>query len=305
MIYLLIAIAAMSLIMLALKFFNAKGIYIPQVILVNYALALVIAVVSGHEMIATANLTTLFNNNWWYLALITGLLYFGSMDIMALSTQRVGVAVTTMASRTSVVMPILWAFLFLNESINAWEIIGTLLVMLAFALIIYRKRDKSTRNSRSTRRETAIAVLLPIGVFLSVGFIAVCMKTSQHLIKNSGNYATDYPIFQTLLFTAALLGAILYYGMTEGKKAFRLNLKSVIGGICLGTFNYFVTFGLMNGLKYFSSSTFYGVYNISVVLLTTLVGVFLFKEKLDNKKIGGMVVAITAIVVLGFFGKSL
>ena len=37
--YLLLAIAAMSLIMLALKFFNVKKIYIPQAIMTNYAFA--------------------------------------------------------------------------------------------------------------------------------------------------------------------------------------------------------------------------------------------------------------------------
>lgn len=84
--YLLLAIAAMSLIMLALKFFNVKKIYIPQAIMTNYAFALVIALFSGGRYLAAADAGGFGGNGWWYLALITGALYFGSMDLMAAST---------------------------------------------------------------------------------------------------------------------------------------------------------------------------------------------------------------------------
>lgn len=287
--YLLLAIAAMSLIMLALKFFNVKKIYIPQAIMTNYAFALIIALFSGGRYLAAADAGGFGGNGWWYLALITGALYFGSMDLMAASTRRVGVSITTMASRTSVILPIVWAALFLGERITGWELLGTALVMLAFVFIIYRPHDKGP-DTATGRNERLKTVLLPVGVFLSVGFIAVCMKTSQHLIKTEGCYETDYPVFEIMLFSAAFLGAVAYYAAKEGREAFRFRWKSIAGGLCLGTFNYFVTFGLMHGLKYFSSSTFYGIYNISVVLLTTLVG---------------MLFAVASIFVLGFLGGSL
>lgn len=303
MIYLIMAIAAMSLIMTALKFFGVKGIYAPQAIMVNYGIALAIAVLSGREYITCQSIVNLLSTGWWYLALIAGLLYFGSMDIMAVSTRRVGVSITTMASRTAVILPIVWSAVFLGERITGWEAAGTLLVLGAFLLIIYRpqKRGCSPRG----RRDRALNILMPIAVFLSVGFIAVCMKTSQHLIKTGGSYGSDYPVFETLLFTSAFLGSISYYVVTEGRKAFIPNWKSIVGGVCLGTFNYFVTVGLMHGLKYFSSSTFYGIYNIGVVLVATLVGTMVFGEKLDRLKIAGLSMAIAAIFILGFMGQSL
>ena len=64
-------------------------------------------------------------------------------------------------------------------------------------------------------------------------------------------------------------------------------------------------FAIIHGLKYFSSSTFYGIYNISVVLLTTLVGIAAFGEKLDGRKTVGMLFAVASIFVLGFLGGSL
>lgn len=299
--YLLLAIAAMSLIMLALKFFNVKKIYIPQAIMTNYACALLISLASGGGRLFVTPAGALFGNGWWYLALVAGALYFGSMDLMAASTRRVGVSITTMASRTSVILPIVWAALFLDERITGWEVLGVALVMLAFVLIIYRPGDRGNEAAAS-RKERLASVLLPIAVFLSVGFIAVCMKTSQHLIKTGGCYATDYPLFETMLFTAAFVGAVAYYAVTKGTEAFRLRWKSILGGLCLGTFNYFVTIGLMHGLKYFSSSTFYGLYNISVVVCTALVGVVGFGEKLDNRQRAGILFAVAAIFVLGFLG---
>lgn len=303
MIYLIIAIAAMSLIMLTLKFFSVKGVYVPQAIMVNYGIALCIAVFSGSEHLTCESIRSLTDSGWWYLAITAGLLYFGSMDVMAASTRRVGVSITTMASRTAVILPIIWSVLFLEERMMGWEAVGTALVLAAFTLIIYRPEKKGMTNTG--RKERITAALMPVAVFLSVGFIAVCMKSSQHIIKTAGSYDTDYPVFETLLFTAAFLGSTMYYGLTQGCRAFRPRWRSILGGACLGTFNYFVTVGLMHGLKYFSSGTFYGIYNIGVVIIATIAGMLAFGERLDKRKTAGLLLAVAAIFVLGFLGGSL
>ncbi len=297
MIYLLTAIVSMSLIMLALKFFNVRKIYIPQVIMTNYLLAFCIAAIGGHDAIAGFDFSA-GPSAWLFLAPLTGLLYFSSMDIMAASTRRAGVSLTTMASRTSVVLPVLWAATVLGEPVSGWEVLGMVLVLTAFFLIIWQPRGE-------TRNGGIGSVLLPVCVFLSVGFIAVCMKTSQHLIKTTGDYASDYPVFEALLFAAAAIGSSLWYGLREGAKAFRPQWRPILGGLCLGTFNYFVTYGMMNGLKHMSSSVFYGVYNIAVVVLTSIVGVLVFRERLTRRQTAGIAVAVAAIMVLGFFGGSL
>ena len=101
-----------------------------------------------------------------------------------------------------------------------------------------------------------------------------------------------------MLFSAAFLGAVAYYAAKEGREAFRFRWKSIAGGLCLGTFNYFVTFGLMHGLKYFSSSTFYGIYNISVVLLTTLVGIIVWDDPFSIIVGIGMIAVVAGIALL-------
>ncbi len=300
--YLLTAIGAMSLIMLTLKFFSARHIYTPQAIMVNYLFAFILALVKGSGALSAGRPEPLLATDWWYLALLTGLLYFGSMNVMAVSTRRVGVAVTAMASRTSVVLPIIWAALLLGERITGWELLGILLVLAAFALII--GKDDTPPTASASRRQAG-SWWLPAAVFFSVGFIAVCMKTGQHLIRNGGSYATDYPVFEMLLFAAAVVGSIGYYALTEGGRAFRPQWRSIVGGLCLGTFNYFVTFGTLHSLKYLSSSEFYGIYNISVVAVSTVVGVVAFGERLTLRKACGLVTALAAIFVLGFVGGSL
>lgn len=303
--YLLTAIGAMSLIMLTLKFFSARHIYTPQAIMVNYLFAFTLALIKGHEGLTGGHLTSLLATDWWYLALLTGLLYFGSMNVMAISTRRAGVAVTAMASRTSVILPIIWAALLLGERISGWEVLGILLVLTAFVLIIGDTTPSDAPTPATATQRQRVAWWLPAGVFFSVGFIAICMKTGQHLIRNGGSYAEDYPVFETLLFAAAVLGSIGYYALTEGRKAFRPQWRSIVGGLCLGTFNYFVTFGTLHSLKYLSSSEFYGIYNISVVAISTVVGVLAFGERLTLRKVCGLVTALAAIFVLGFVGNSL
>ena len=301
MLYLLIALAAITLIILPLKFFSVKVIYTPQAIMVNYGCALVIALVSTHGAIATATASKILHTHWWYLALITGLLYFGSMNVMAVSTRRTGVSLTTMASRTSVILPIIWAAAFLGNSITGWEIVGILLVLLAFTLIIYRPEAETRQADRKGIKD----ILLPISVFLSVGFIGVCMKTSQHIIKSYGTYATDYPVFETLLFAAAFVGSIIYYAASEGTRAFRIEWKSIAGGLCVGRLNPVVTFGAMHELKSLPPRTYSRIYKRGTVLITPIIGITVFGEHLDRRKITGICCAAAAICVLGFLGKSL
>lgn len=290
--YLILTILSMSAFMLGLKLLNVKNIPVPQAIMVNYALALAIAVVSGGGSLSAESSGGIFTHSWWYMGVMAGILYFASMDMMAASTRRAGVSVTTIAARCSMILPILWSFAFFGENITGWQWVGIVSVMAAFVLIFYNKREPGARKTDMA------AILMPLAVFVIMGIIAVNMKSAQHAIRQTGNYTTDYPIFEILIFTSALAGSVIYYAASAGRKAFRFNWKSVLGGLCLGTFNYLITIGIMHGLRFVSTGTFYTLYNICVVVITTLVGVIAFREKLSPAKIAGICLAVGAIAIL-------
>lgn len=300
MIYLIIAILSMSCFMLDLKFLNIKGINIPQAIMTNYALALALAIFPNIGNLSWEGFSGILDNDWWYRGIIAGIFYFISMDLMAASTRLAGVAVTTISARASLVVPIIWAFLLYGESVTAWQWVGIALVIAALVIIFYRKPDKNVplRNAKGS----LAAVLMPLGVFITLGVISVSMKSSQHVIGETGNYAADYPLFMIILFASALAGAVIYYSVRVGKQAFRFNWKSVAGGLVLGACNHLVTLGIMHGLRTLPTSVFYALYNICVVVIITIVGVIVFREKLGWMKTAGICLAVAAIAILSFMG---
>ena len=286
--------------MLDLKFLNIKGINVPQAIMTNYALALALAVLPNMNSLSREGFLGIFDNDWWYRGIIAGIFYFVSMDMMAASTRIAGVAVTTIAARASLVVPIVWSFFLYGEQVSAWQWIGIALVIAALVIIFYRKPDRNA-PLKNPKSNTA-SVLMPLGVFVMLGIISVSMKSSQHIIGQTGNYAADYPLFQIILFASALAGAVVYYSLTIGKKAFRFSWKSVAGGLVLGTCNYLVTLGIMHGLRTLPTSVFYALYNICVVVIITLAGVIVFREKLGLMKTAGICLAVAAIAILSLLG---
>ncbi len=281
----------MSAFMLTLKFFAARNIASSQAIIVNYTLAAVIGIISCPEV---ASVGRLFDNEWWYLAAGSGSLLFASMHLMATSTRFSGVAVTTISSRTSLIVPIIFSAVFFGEQITVWQAAGSALVIASFVIIFYNKADNRAAAGSSALK----AVLMPLGVFLTVGIIAVCMKSAQQLISLTGDYSVDYPMYQAMNFATAMICAIVYYAVTEGRKAFAFTWKSILGGLCLGGFNYLTVSSILLSLRDIPTSTFYAAYNIGVVVVTSLAGWLLFSEKLSPRKIAGIVLALAAITVL-------
>jgi len=286
--------------MLDLKLLNIKGLNVSQAIITNYVLALALAVFTNLGNLSWSGFAGIFENDWWYRGIIAGILYFVSMDLMAASTRIAGVAVTTISARASLIVPIIWAFVFYGESVTGWQWTGIALVIVALVMIFYRKTDRNA-PLKNTGNNLA-AVLMPLGVFITLGIISVSMKSSQHLIGQTGNYDTDYPVFQILLFISALAAAVIYYSLRKGRKIFRFDWKSVTGGLILGTCNYLVTLGIMHGLRTLPTSVFYTLYNICVVIIITLAGAMVFREKLGWGKIAGICLAVAAIAILSFTG---
>ena len=100
---------------------------------------------------------------------------------------------------------------------------------------------------------------------------------------------------------AALLG-ILYLIIQAIKENFKFELKNVFGGIALGIPNYFSVYFLVQALRsdILESSGIFTVNNVAIVMVSTLLGILLFKEKLLTKNWIGIGLAILGILFIAF-----
>jgi drug/metabolite transporter (DMT)-like permease len=286
MIYLLLSILSSTGILIVFKLFKQFNIDRLQAIVVNYIVACICGFVAFNGPI---NLTSISQTQWFLPTLALGALFILIFNLMALTAQRAGLSVTSVATKMSLAIPILFGLLFYKESVNSLKIIGIVLALVAVYLT-------STRERAGKHRIGASVLILPLLVFLGSGIIDTAIK----YLEDAYVGIDEVPLFSSTVFgAAAVLGIVfLLIGKLRGNVRFRA--RNIIGGIALGVPNYFSIYFLVQALRIPSmeSSTVFTLNNVAIVLCSTLVGISLFKEKLSVKNWIGILLAIISILMV-------
>ena len=100
-----------------------------------------------------------------------------------------------------------------------------------------------------------------------------------------------------MFFVSFLVGmVIMLYRIIARKETF--SYKSILSGFLLGSFNFVSTYYFIKSMSFFESSVFFPVVNVSIVVLTSLIGFFVFKEYLSHINWIGIIVVIAAILII-------
>ena len=208
--------------------------------------------------------------------------------VIGKSSQKNGVSVASVASKMSLIIPILFGILYFKEAFGFIKIIGICMALIAVYFTTKKEKD-SIKTSN---------FVLPMLVFFGSGII----DTSMNFIQHKWVTATDISLFSSLTFLAAFcIGCLLFlYQLSQKKIIF--HYKNILGGIILGIPNYFSLYFLIHSLQdtVFQSATLFTIINIGVILLTTLFGLFLFKEKLRKHNYIGIILAILALYLVTY-----
>ena len=278
--FLLLAVAALVGLMMTLKLLAVKGISSSKAIIINYLIA---TTIGWLRVIGTSTPISSLTAPLLLLAVGIGLIFYISLLLDARSSAVAGLALTTVATRAAMVIPIALSALLLGEQMSAKSAALVAIVVGAMVMIFYEKRGGKQTN-----------LLLPFMVFLMAGTATFSLKFSQHLFG-----ATEaYPFVEPLLFGAALLFATGDTLRKEGTKALRFDKKTIVAGIALGTFNFLTTFFTLQGLRFLPTTTFYPIYYGTAVVVTTILGAALFGEKISPRRLIGIGVALGAIVII-------
>lgn len=280
--FLLLAVTALVGLMMTLKLLAVKGISASKAIIINYLIA---TTIGWLRVAGTGSSVSEVSLPLVGLAVAIGLIFYISLQFDARCSAKAGLALTTIATRAAMVVPIALSALLLDEPMSAKSGVLVLLVVGAMVMIFYEPQQKGSRQSN---------LLLPFMVFLMSGLSTFSLKLSQHTFG-----ATEaYPFVEPLLFGAALLFATGDTLRKEGSKALRLDRRTIIAGVALGTFNFLTTFFTLQGLRYLPTTTFYPIYYGTAVVVTTILGAALFGEKISPRKLLGIGVALGAIVII-------
>ncbi len=283
MVYIALSVIQSVLIFIAFKLFDRYKVDNLQAIVVNYLTAAVLGfIITGTEW----SPSILPNFSWFGTSLVLGVLFICTFFFFALACQKVGVAVTSVASKMSLVIPIIISMLFWGESLNWIRLTGILLALAAFYLV-FRKKEPIAWKAKYT--------YLPLLVFLGNGAVDTTMKFADHYhIKD------DLVLFLSVVFSTGFVIGFIVLMVRVIRARTIIKPLPVYGGIFLGLINFGSTYYMLKAISVFESSVVFPVANVAIVSLTGLAGYFGFREKLTWTNISGIILAIIAILIIAY-----
>ena len=291
MFFLLGCIVLTSYLILSFKVVEKLGLNNLQVIVFNYWTCVFTgSIVNGHFPV---NNTTI-EQNWFPWALAMGLIFIFLFNIIAFSAQRIGIAVTSVANKLSLVIPFLFSIYLYNEQASFIKLSGIVLALVAVAMTCYTKEDTSAEKVN----RSGWLYVLPVILFIGSGLLDTMIKYVEVSFLDGTNN-DDY--ITTAFFSAAMIGLPgLAVQWIIHKK--RIGWKAVAAGIAIGIPNYFSIWCLVQVLKQYqgNSSAILPINNMGIVVFSALVAWLLFKEKLSFLNWSGVVLAVIAIALIAY-----
>lgn len=287
MVYLALSVVCTTLIFIIFKLFDVYKIQTLYAIIVNYVIAFVVGLLLYDGTFVVGELLT---TSWFLGTVALGILFIVIFNLMARAAQVAGVSVASVATKMSLVIPVLFGVILYKEVLSAFQIIG---IVMALAAVYYvSMKEGSIAISKRT-------LLLPLLVFLGSGIIDASMK----YFEESHLETEEVAIFSSMIFAFAALTGFVVIGIKAFKNPLKVNYRNVLGGILLGVPNYFSIFFLLRALQNenLDSAAIFTLNNVAVVLLSTILGILLFKEKMSTKNWMGITLAVLSIVLVALF----
>lgn len=207
------------------------------------------------------------------------------------------IAVATMFGLGGLVISVVVSYFWFGEDIKVHQIIGLAIFFVSAYLL-------SSKDGKSGEKISAKTFVMLFINFLANGLVMVVQK--YFALKVQG---ANTPLFSFLTFIlCGLFMAICFLFTVCKNKATEipqeerkpvLNKKLVICGVLLALALFLINIIITEMGKTVPSIIIFPVSSAISIIIATLVGYFIFKEKLSVKKIIGLLVGISSIIVIG------
>ncbi len=284
MIYLLLSILISTGLFVIFKYFGIYKVDVLKAIFINYIVAFSLGFAFAERDFSVLEIPA---QPWFFGALFLGALFVSIFFVMAMTAQKNGVSVASIAGKMSVVIPVFFGIFLYSESVTFLKIVGILTALIAVYLASVKEDKKAKENA---------GLLFPILLFLGSGTIDTTLK----FVETNYVPKQDVSLFSGSLFAIAAIFAGIILLIKSFKKRTAFGFKNVIAGFLLGVPNYFSIVFLIKALQTegFESSTLFTINNVGIVIVSTLVGILIFKEQFSLKNKIGVALAILGIVIV-------
>ncbi len=198
------------------------------------------------------------------------------------------VSLTTLIGSCPFILTTLFGVIFMNQDINSMQILGILMIIVSLILCISPKKGEK--------------ISLRWLIFSALFFLAGGGVGILYMLFGASDSATE---INGMMFCAACVAFVLYFvigfiiNIINKKPCPKIHKSGLPFILLCGIAS--CTYMRMN--LYLStvipSVVFFPLSNSSVVILSTLSGMVLFKEKLSKLQIAGMLIGLAALIITG------
>ena len=284
MIWLLLSILCSTLIFVIFRLFGHYKVNNLQAIVVNYGVAGGLGLLIEQR---SNPLEHILQQPWLWSILIIGFLFIALFQVMALVSQKLGVAAVSVAVKMSLIMPVVFGIVYYGESFTLLKISAVALALVAVILASYKPEQFHTDWR---------FMGLPLLLFLGSGFLDIFLNYNEkELVADA-----DQLLFTSGLFAMAGLFGLVWLSFRWMGTKHRWSLKSLWGGIALGIPNLGSIYFLLRALDFrgLESSVIFPVNHVGIVLLSAVTGIFAFREKPSILNYAGIILAMIAILMI-------
>ncbi len=219
-----------------------------------------------------------------FFALVTALAQYTSL--MAISTGPMSYSV--LFTYLGMIIPTVYGMICFHTPPTVIQIIGVVLMLITFYLCADLKKD-----SAITKKWFFFA----FSSFVLFGLVGVCQVVHQ-----SSPYADEMTglLFWTFVFMSVFL-LILYFIMPNKDNAengYKIISKPSLIVLLIGVVVAAVNIINLYLSGHMESIIFFPIVNGGVIILSGLAAITIFKEKLDTKKLLGLIIGLISTILL-------
>ncbi len=219
-----------------------------------------------------------------------GLLWPSTFLLLMRGIREYGLSLAGSAARLSLLVPVLFALLFLKEPLSWKTALGILAALAALMLI------SPLKKAQTGELDMSAFWFFPLMVF-SLGCVTLWVN-----LFNTFGPAPQHFVFITLVFSFSL-GWSWTYLLLRG---IRVRKGAVGRGFFLGFSNFGMLYFLLESLRHpdfeNASMIVYTLHSVMSIVLAGMAGVLVWKEPLNRFNYYGIVCAMLAVVLLNLRG---
>ena len=276
MICLLLAISCSALISILMRVSSDRITGNVSMLAMNYCMCLLIAILyTGVENVIpnSPGLPVTVG-----MGVVHGVLYLASFVLLQLNVKRNGVVLPAIFMKLGLLVPMVLSIFLFGEIPSLRQTIGFLIALAAIILI-------NMESGRSAVSFKAGLILLLLG-----GGSADAMSKVFEVYGES-TLSSQFLLYTFVVAFVLCVALMLWKGQRPGG-------MEVLFGFLIGIPNYFSAKFLLRALEDVAAVIAYPTYSVATILVVTLTGVLVFKERLSKRQWYAVGIILVALVLL-------